>query len=496
MDLDSNSYVAALLIHAEVSILLFVFIALFLLDFVRKAVIRIRSIRRVNRSIQKTQANTDSIPVFRTAFSKDTTLSDCWKEFERTLHPAEHGQFRSTASAEVYFGQAAVIDQYINVDFYKHLPGILTGIGIIGTFLGLMDGLNLFLGQQKVLDANLSSEVTGLLTHVRYAFMVSATAIAASIVVTVIEKKLVSKLNLLHDKLLRRIDQAFEGGVGELYLSRLIEQSQNSNQALHGLLDLFSKQSFNKPVLDSLAQLNQSIAQPNPESDRLAAQAEKMTRLFDVKLDQQQQNIQLFDQLSSGFYMSLNDLVGRFETHSQTESEKTQQTIQIGTRDLLQASQALKAVVGEVGDLISNTRSISIGMAKFSSQSEALYQQVGHLLEGQTATQAATSEMIFQLQQVTSDIALENSSKGEVIKSLEQSCLQLKEAIRSTEEYLNGVGLILAESQRSFNTMLTESLQISNQEFQAQLGKATCLVAEAVEKLSAQLAAASDSNKP
>ena len=118
------------------------------------------------------------------------------------------------------------------------------------------------------------------------------------------------------------------------------------------------------------------------------------------------------------------------------------------------------------------------------------------MLEGQTATQAATSEMIFQLQQVTSDIALENSSKGEVIRSLEQSCLQLKEAIRSTEEYLNGVGLILAESQRSFNAVLTESLQISNQEFQAQLGQATNLVAEAVEKLSAQLAVASDSNKP
>ena len=35
-------------------------------------------------------------------------------------------------------------DTSLRADFFKHLPGILSGIGIIGTFVGLLSGLKGF----------------------------------------------------------------------------------------------------------------------------------------------------------------------------------------------------------------------------------------------------------------------------------------------------------------------------------------------------------------
>ena len=42
--------------------------------------------------------------------------------------------------AEMYFNGQSVVDGRLRAEFFKHLPGLLTGIGIIGTFTGLIGG--------------------------------------------------------------------------------------------------------------------------------------------------------------------------------------------------------------------------------------------------------------------------------------------------------------------------------------------------------------------
>jgi hypothetical protein len=44
----------------------------------------------------------------------------------------------------MFFSEHALVVTPLKTEFYKHLPGILTGIGIIGTFLGLIMGLSSF----------------------------------------------------------------------------------------------------------------------------------------------------------------------------------------------------------------------------------------------------------------------------------------------------------------------------------------------------------------
>ena len=80
----------------------------------------------------------------------DPQLSILWAEYsealdKRNLSPepvsARARRWRASALAETFFSDYALVDSPLRSDFYKHVPGILTGLGIIGTFSGLINGL-------------------------------------------------------------------------------------------------------------------------------------------------------------------------------------------------------------------------------------------------------------------------------------------------------------------------------------------------------------------
>ena len=117
-------------------------------------------------------------------------LKHSWSEYAETLHQqkevGDDGQsrivcWRATALAETFFSEHAIVYTPLKVDFYKHLPGILTGIGIIGTFLGLIIGLSSF----DVSDpSKAQEELKNLINAVGHAFWVSGAAIALAMVFT------------------------------------------------------------------------------------------------------------------------------------------------------------------------------------------------------------------------------------------------------------------------------------------------------------------------
>jgi MotA/TolQ/ExbB proton channel family len=86
----------------------------------------------------------------------------------------------------------AVSHARLRLDFFRNLPGVFTGVGIIGTFSGLISALRVFQISQD--PAVVQRSLESLLTGVWGAFLISAFAIALAIVVTVVEKVLSSAL--------------------------------------------------------------------------------------------------------------------------------------------------------------------------------------------------------------------------------------------------------------------------------------------------------------
>jgi len=122
----------------------------FLLFFLLPAITLRFRLGQVLRRLRS--ASKDDLKELQAIFQQEKTLQHLWKEFRDTLHAQKEerdGQtvvraWRATTPAEAFFNAQYVVEGRLRTEFFKHLPGIFTGIGIIGTFLGLITGLSAF----------------------------------------------------------------------------------------------------------------------------------------------------------------------------------------------------------------------------------------------------------------------------------------------------------------------------------------------------------------
>lgn len=171
-------------------------------------------------------------------FLKAGVLEHLWREYADSLHKqVAEGQatrLRSTLPASVVFRPEILVDIPLRTDFFKHLPGLFTGIGIIGTFYGLLIGLQSFVVSENPVLVRAS--LTRLLHGVSEAFFVSAVAITLAMVVTFVEKLVLTRLNAQVERLAQLLDGLFESGAGEEYLARLVRASESSPMQIQGEL--------------------------------------------------------------------------------------------------------------------------------------------------------------------------------------------------------------------------------------------------------------------
>jgi hypothetical protein len=155
--------------------------------------------RELDQAISKLQKTTvkgqpTNVDLIRNEIMVSSKLKHCWEEFAESLHgqtaPDEFGQervtrWRSTVPAEVFFNVETLIAVELRTEYFKHQPGILTGIGIIGTFAGLLRGLSNFSVSEnpETVRASLDTLIHGVVE----AFAVSASAIFLAMVLIPVE---------------------------------------------------------------------------------------------------------------------------------------------------------------------------------------------------------------------------------------------------------------------------------------------------------------------
>ncbi|MDB0281069.1 MULTISPECIES: anti-phage ZorAB system protein ZorA [Acinetobacter] len=172
-----------------------------------------------------------------TKFEKDTPLQHAWSNYKNSFHDIYETvdgesvliSSRATVPSDVFFTQSVIVDTPLKVEFYKHLPGIITGVGIIATFAGLLFGLFAF--DPAGDPAKVQDSLALLLRGVGEAFLASGLAIATAMLITWREKSWLRKCYECLEHLTTEIDKIFEtDATGEEYLAKLLKSSQ-SNEA-------------------------------------------------------------------------------------------------------------------------------------------------------------------------------------------------------------------------------------------------------------------------
>lgn len=172
-----------------------------------------------------------------TKFEGNTSLKQAWLNYKKTFHDIHEvidgesviDHSRATVPSEMFFTESIVVDIPLKVDFYKHLPGMITGVGIIVTFAGLLIGLLAF--DPAGNPDNVQDSLTLLLKGVGEAFMASGLAILTAMLITFFEKSWLRKCYAQLQRLNTAIDNAFTfDESGEEYLAKLLKSSQ-ANEA-------------------------------------------------------------------------------------------------------------------------------------------------------------------------------------------------------------------------------------------------------------------------
>lgn len=423
------------------------------------------------------------------AFPAEGELAHLWREYKKTLYPmtleSADGiatmRWASTAPAEVVWNSQLAVDQRINAEFFKHLPGIFTGMGIIGTFFGLIEGLRSFevSSNADVVRGSLES----LMHSVGEAFVISAIAIGLAIVVTFIEKSVLSGMYAKVDAIAANLDRRFQAAVAEKYLEMTATHTEEAATQLKHLKGELLRDL--RPILqelsdkhsETLERLTIGLQEKFVETSRVQIDAHRQnsdalcSTLFgaitnslaepmkDIRSavqqasgDQSATAVKMLQDVMTSFSQKLNDLFGGQISGINELNQRTAQTMQDAVSKLNELVLALQ----DAGRQSSTT--MAEQMARAINDMEA---RQASITENTQALVAQLREAILKSQQTTADGVRSSSEEmarrmAEAIEKMEQRQDSINER---TREFVAQIKALVDASQNETSSKLQLTLQ-------------------------------------
>ena len=159
----------------------------------------------------------------------ETDFGTPWKEFVETLiHPvpASGDPIRNSHEVSRYLNGATIVAPEVSLGFYRSMPNLLTGFGILGTFMGLAAGVGAArVGLSSGEPAEITASLQQLLSGASLAFLTSIFGIGSSIIFVLVERRATWTLNLAVDDWVKSIETCLQRvtteGVALLQLDQL-----------------------------------------------------------------------------------------------------------------------------------------------------------------------------------------------------------------------------------------------------------------------------------
>ena len=444
-------------VHAFAAVLVLLLVA-FLVFFVMRGLLLRHKLSGLVEQVRREGVDGETL---KRLVERDKALNHLWQEFRKTLHEQKElntgtGEMevvarRPTVPAEMFFNSQVLVDNRLRTEFFKHLPGIFTGVGIIGTFTGLILGLQAF--QVSETPTVVRQSLNSLLHGVWEAFLVSAFAISLAMVVTLVEKLLLASLYRKVEELTQAIDSQLQAGAGEEYLSRLVQATEESatqakilKDALVGdlkevLSELTERQI--KAMNTGNAALGQTIGQHIEAS--LQKPLEEIARATGgLREDQGSAVTKLLTDVMAGFSQRLQDLFGGQITGINQLQQETIKALQAAVASLEQMAADVQASGTKATDEMSER--LARAMNNMEARQEALNRRTGEFLDQiRQLTRQSQSETDQKLRDTLDALG---NKMGEMITSLNDQSSRAaashadreERAAQRTEESLTRMG--------------------------------------------------------
>ncbi len=367
-------------------------------------------------------------------FKNRGVLEHLWIEYADSLHKQTEGEsvrLRSTLPASVVFRPDILIDIPLRTDFFRHLPGLFTGVGIIGTFYGLLVGMKSFSVSSNAVTVR--DSLTRLLHGVSEAFLISASAITLAMIVTFVEKLTIARLNAKAEKLAQLLDGLFEGGAGEEYLARLVKSSESAPSQMAEILKSEMKR--------MLAELHEK--QIAASTAQAVALAERISQSMKAALEKPL--LEIADALKSS-QAETSRLFGNFGAQMKLQESMQQKALE-----------AMESTAAGMGAVAASQQGMAEMMVKSSEDSASrlalMQERLSELIEKSTAVHESGSKEISGI-----------AAFADSIREMRVAADEVSIAFNDAAEKMNVAGREMEKAGRHVNALL-ENASVASEKF-------------------------------
>ena len=379
-------------------------------------------------------AKPEILPRLKDVFDVNPKLGEVWQEFENSLITRDSKKnggriVYKTDEASVFFSEERLIGQYMTLRFWNSVPSLLVGLGILGTFIGLVAGLIPFSDINFEETEDIQTAIQGLLSGVSTAFVTSVWGMLTSLIFNTVEKRGIGQLNRQLVSLQRALDQLFTLTTQEEISYRQEDELAQQTQAL---------KAFSTDLGDRIKTEMDNILTPSFDSLHKA--------VMELQKHKEETSVEAIKQLVTEFQKSL--------------SGAATAQLEALARTISKAGSSLKTLPEELGDMMDGVKKQVTEIVDHNSDTLLT------LMEKQADQIAAVNTQIDNSRRT-----LEKSD--ETLQQIDASVTNVRQLIETTQklsgqlvigtENLKIAGEKLMQAGETFNRANTEYLK-SNRE--------------------------------
>src|SRR5208283_3826816 len=241
-------------------------------------------------------------------FSDTPSLLSAWSSFKSKIVTRQEGEdhFWATDSADTDFSESALIDVHLNKSFFGSIPGVVTGTGLLFTFLAILVAL-----YSVKIDGTKYVGIDKLLSGLSGKFISSVAALFSATIFLVAEKSIFHRLTNRRKDLVTAIDNLFPRLTPTQVLSDIhsdIAEQTKAFRLFNSDLSLKLKESFSESLGPTLEHMINSIDELNTLLRKAEAQKQDsiVTQLESLLKNIEESIVSTLRNMGSSFTDSLS----------------------------------------------------------------------------------------------------------------------------------------------------------------------------------------------
>lgn len=386
-------------------------------------------------------------------FNGNSYIENIWSRY---INYARNNTVQSMVpDISSFFNRYNVIDEPGRRQIAQIVPGILTALGILGTFIGLQDGISkLTLDNPELIEESIKNLTDGM----SLAFISSIVGIVMSMIWSYLDRSKYKTYVQYLDKFYLAFNEKFRVFTSEYYLNEIFELQRESTEAIKhvatdislNLIELVDSslipgiessmtQVINESIVPNINHINHAFENfANSSTDNQIATLNTMINNF---------NKQLNETVSISFNELENTIKEFTEWHKETK---------VSLESLIEK---IKESSLNYSELNSNSEAIILKFNQLFDQISKINQELGSKMDTIKDTTIALQEISTSNAKTTAEV---NRIQKKSIKSyakVENSVQLLKEDLERTWHNLESITIALNESTSNFSNNLKDGLE-------------------------------------